>query len=71
MLQDIIKAGINDAVNKVREALNLRWAASRNGWHAGHGLMLGPLERLIKAIGRLPGIGKKSATRLGFSPHQD
>jgi recombination protein RecR len=28
--------------------------------------MLGPLERLIKAIGRLPGIGKKSATRLAF-----
>jgi recombination protein RecR len=28
--------------------------------------MLGPLERLIKAIERLPGIGKKSATRLAF-----
>ena len=70
-LADLIVAAVRDATNKAQAVAAsklgplARWAG--HGWRTAFLSMYeGPIQDLIDELGRLPGIGPKSAQRLAF-----
>src|SRR6202011_5681295 len=74
MLQDLVLAAVNDAMDKARELAAKEMGAVTAGMGLPPGLMgeavvpdiPAALTRVMEELGRLPGIGPKTAQRLSF-----
>src|SRR4030088_3482190 len=73
MLQDLVLAAVNDAMDRARELASKEMGAVTAGIGLPPGLMgedvadvPAALTRVMEELGRLPGIGPKTAQRLSF-----
>ena len=70
MLEDLVAAAVNAAVEKARDAADEHMAKATGGIKIpGSGLLMAvadPIARLVKELAKLPGIGEKTAQRLAF-----
>jgi len=75
MLQDLMIAAVNEAIRKSQEMMTEEMKKSPAGsisrpilkkGAVGMALYAKPIDHLIEALMRLPGIGKKTASRLAF-----
>jgi recombination protein RecR len=71
-LEDLVVAAIRDAAPTRRSCSRRRWARSPAGWAASacpgcsRRMYEGAVQDLIDELGRLPGVGPKSAQRIAF-----